>query len=65
MEEQEVIAPPSALLNESSFIFNNIFTEILSNFNQIKKLEKLRDTLIPELISGRLNLSRINIDEIE
>lgn len=65
MEEQEVIAPPSALLNESSFIFNNIFTEILSNFNQIKKLEKLRDTLIPELISGRLNLNRINIDEIE
>lgn len=42
--------------------FINIFDEILKNSNEIKKLEKIRDILLPKLMSGEIDVSNINFD---
>ena len=43
-------------------IFENIFNEIKSNQLEINNLTKLRDTLLPKLMSGEIDVSKINCD---
>ncbi len=39
-----------------------IYTVIANNIKEIEKLTKLRDTLLPKLMSGELDVSNINFD---
>ena len=39
-----------------------LFDAIRSNNDEIKKLQKLRDTLLPKLMSGEIDVSKINYD---
>ena len=39
-----------------------IIADIKSNEKEIKKLTKLRDTLLPKLMSGEIDVSKINCD---
>ena len=43
-------------------IGENILTRILSNMKEIEKLTQLRDTLLPKLMSGEIDVSKINCD---
>ena len=45
-------------------IGENILTRILSNMKEIEKLTQLRDTLLPKLMSGEIDVSKINCDII-
>ncbi|SDA73656.1 type I restriction enzyme, S subunit [Methanobrevibacter millerae] len=44
-----------------SEIFEIIYKEIQCNHKEINKLVNLRDTLLPKLMSGKINVSEINI----
>jgi len=44
------------LINSANQFFANIFAKILNNLEQIKTFQKLRDTLLPKLISGEIRL---------
>lgn len=52
--------------NELLFKFNNIaepvYQEIYYNNLEINKLQQLRDTLLPKLMSGEIDVSKINCD---
>ena len=43
-------------------LFINIFDMIQENISEIKKLQILRDTLLPKLMSGEIDVSKINCD---
>lgn len=43
-------------------IGNPIISTILANLKEIEKLTKLRDTLLPKLMSGEIDVSKINYD---
>ena len=47
-----IIVPPKKLLAKRDFVFKDIFNKISKNVSQIRTLEKLRDTLLPKLMSG-------------
>ena len=57
-----ILVPESNKLNEVKEIFENIFNEIKSNQLEINNLTKLRDTLLPKLMSGEIDVSEINCD---
>ena len=53
---------PNNKINEFKDLFENIFDKIKSNQLEINKLTKLRDTLLPKLMSGEIDVSKINCD---
>ena len=61
MEEQKMLVPDEGLAKFSASIFENIFKLILQKNDEIKMLQELRDTLLPKLLSGVINLDKIQI----
>ncbi len=57
-----ILVPESNKLNEFKELFENLFNEIKSNQLEINNLTKLRDTLLPKLMSGEIDVSQINCD---
>ena len=53
---------PNNKINEFKDLFENLFNKIKSNQLEINKLTKLRDTLLPKLMSGEIDVSKINCD---
>lgn len=53
---------PNNKINEFKDLFENIFDKIKSNQLEINKLTKLRNTLLPKLMSGEIDVSKINCD---
>lgn len=54
--------PISDILLSYSDIFKKIRLMIISNSNEIIKLQNLRDTLLPKLMSGEIDVSEVNCD---
>ena len=52
----QVIIPPQKILEDFEIIITNTFDKIKSNTHQIRTLEKLRDTLLPKLMSGEVRV---------
>ena len=57
-----VLIPSNTKLLEFRDLFENIFNEIRSNQLEINNLTKLRDTLLPKLMSGEIDVSQIKIN---
>jgi type I restriction enzyme S subunit len=55
----EIIIPPKDLVDEFQSRVKPIDDKIIANCFQIRTLEKLRDTLLPKLMSGEI---RLNLD---
>ena len=53
--------PPQNLIDEFENVVATIDKIILSNHDEICRLQSLRDTLLPKLISGDLDVSEVNI----
>jgi len=53
------IAVPSNL-DSINMIFRNIRDKTIKNNQEIEKLTKLRDILLPKLMSGEIDVSDIN-----
>ncbi len=59
VHNRPVALPPQDLLNKYANLVKNNFTQIQNRCIQTKTLEKLRDTLLPKLISGELRLDDV------
>lgn len=57
-----ILIPSKKKLNSVSILFNSIFEQIKINQGEISKLTKLRDILLPKLMSGEIDVSKINYD---
>jgi type I restriction enzyme S subunit len=56
LTEAKVVTPPTAFVESISAYFSPLIEKSITNSIQAKNLEKLRDTLLPRLISGQLRL---------
>jgi type I restriction enzyme S subunit len=52
----ELSIPPKKVVQEYNEILDGIYKKITRNFNQIHTLERLRDTLLPKLMSGEVRV---------
>ena len=57
-----IVIPPNGVLKEFKNIVNPIFNNIKINHFEINNLIKLRDTLLPKLMSGEIDVNEINCD---
>ena len=57
-----ILIPSKNKLNSFSNTFETIFEQIKSNQKEITKLTTLRDTLLPKLMSGEIDVTKINCD---
>jgi type I restriction enzyme, S subunit len=55
-EEMEVVIPSKSLIAEYEKTINPIFSKILENQKQNKTLTQLRNSLLPKLMSGKINI---------
>lgn len=60
LTEAKVTVPNSNHLNQFNDNFENIVESIISNREENQELTNLRDTLLPKLISGELEVNNIN-----
>ena len=56
----EFVLPDDKILSQFNSIAEPIFKEIYYNNTENKKLQKLRDTLLPKLMSGEIDACEIN-----
>ena len=54
--------PPIELINKFNKIYESYYEVINYNNSVISNLEKIRDTLLPKLMSGEIDVSNINCD---
>ncbi len=52
----KLIVPPLSIIKEKVSILSDYFNIIINNNNQISALEKLRDILLPKLMSGEVRV---------
>ena len=55
-ESLEIVIPPSSIVNKFQENVQPIDDKIISNCFQIRTLEKLRDSLLPKLMSGEVRV---------
>ncbi|MBL7558975.1 restriction endonuclease subunit S [Olleya sp. YSTF-M6] len=56
LDDAMVIIPPPSELAKMSKTFTPLIDKIIANNQQIKQVEKLRDTLLPKLMSGEVRV---------
>ncbi|TDS18883.1 type I restriction enzyme S subunit [Maribacter caenipelagi] len=56
LDDAMVVIPPPAELAKMSKTFTPLIDKIIANNKQIKQVEKLRDTLLPKLMSGEIRV---------
>ena len=56
LKEYKILVPSQEELHKFQKQISIIFDKILLNSNQIRTLEKLRDTLLPKLMSGEVRV---------
>ncbi|MDD3187720.1 MAG: restriction endonuclease subunit S [Bacilli bacterium] len=61
LENLEVGIPNDEELNKYNIMFNSIMNKISSNSNENETLIKLRDTLLPKLMNGEIDLENIKV----
>ena len=59
-ESFDIIIPPAGLIDEFQDEVKPIDDKIIANCEQIYTLEKLRDTLLPKLMSGKVKVKYEN-----
>ncbi|WP_427831827.1 restriction endonuclease subunit S [Methanobrevibacter intestini] len=62
LKSVNTILPDEKILSKFEMISKTIFDKIQLNNDEISKLTKLRDTLLPKLMSGEIDVSKINCD---
>ena len=58
------VLPTKKEINNFHRIMNPIFNQIKANQKESRKLAQLRDVLLPKLMSGEIDVSNVNIDDL-
>ncbi len=53
----EIAVPPQEILNQFADFANPIFQKIVENYNEIRSLSTLRDSLLPKLMTGKIRVN--------
>ena len=60
--DMEIIIPPNNILNDFHKLVFPIIEKIRDSYKELNRLYNLRDVLIPKLMSGEIDVSKINCD---
>lgn len=58
-----LVYPSKKYIDKFNLIYDNYFEVINQNIIEIRNLEKLRDTLLPKLMSGEIDVYYVNLDD--
>ena len=58
----KIVIPSIEDIIKFNNLVQNVFDVIMHNGLEIEQLQKLRDTLLPKLMSGEIDVSQINCD---
>lgn len=61
LETESIMIPPKAKIEEFDMLSQSIFCQIYANGKQNDGLSKLRDTLLPKLMSGKIDVDNVEI----
>lgn len=61
LENEEIIIPPKDFVDKFDALCQTIFNEIFKNGISTEKLAETRDTLLPGLMSGKLDVSELEL----
>ena len=61
LAESEVLVPPQDCLDRLTQHMQPIVDELISNKIQARKLSVLRDTILPKLMSGEIDVSKVEL----
>ena len=61
IKSAQYVIPPHDLLDKFNLRVDGIFRTIYNNELENQRLTKLRDTLLPELLNGKIDISNIDI----
>ena len=64
LAESEVMVPPCAVLEKQTQVMQPIVDQIIENKIEARKLADLRDALLPKLMSGEIDVSRIDLTQL-
>ena len=64
LAESEVLIPPSARMAELQILFDPLVSQMISSKIESHKLEILRDVLLPKLMSGEIDVSRVDLTQL-
>ena len=59
LAKSEVLIPPAEKYNELTQTMEPLYNLIIANRKENRRLESLRDTLIPPVLSGELDISTL------
>ena len=57
----EILIPDKNIMNDFSNVVNSLFDKIWANQNENQHLSQLRDTLLPKLMNGEIDVSNIQL----
>ncbi|MFW2565099.1 restriction endonuclease subunit S [Aliarcobacter butzleri] len=61
IESVKIVKPNEEIMKVFSLLLNPFFSKILEHQGEIQSLEKTRDTLLPKLLSGEIDVSALEI----
>ena len=64
-KKTEILVPTLDVIKSFTNHLNPLFEKIWMQEEEMKKLSKLRDTLLPKLMSGEIDVSKINCDMLQ
>ena len=61
LNSMEIVVPPMDLIDRFESIANPIDRAILNNYEEICRLQAIRDSLLPKLMNGEIDVSEVKI----
>ena len=62
LKEAKIVVPPKNTLNAFNNFFEPITKIIINNAFEVKRLENLKNTLLPKLLAGEIDLKNIELE---
>ena len=60
--EMPILCPPKSIIERFNSFYQPIYDEVNNRWNEIKKLKKQRDELLPLLMNGQVSVTQLNSD---
>lgn len=64
LEQLEIVVPDGAVLRDFSTTIAPIFEALRETMDENRRLAQLRDTLLPKLMSGEIDISQVNLTKL-
>ena len=61
IESVNIVLPPADIISNFNLVLNSSMNNYINNEQESRRLAELRDTLLPKLMSGEINVNEVKI----